>query len=228
MKILNRLFLVGLFSLFAAQLFAVTTEGHIKYQLTYEGVTDEGRSIAAFMPEMTLELYFNGKITRIITDMGFLMKMTITNDLENDKVVMITESGSDCKAIVTTSEELEAFNAIEDSLAGETEPMELEYLSETKEIFGYTCKTARTTDPTSGAVVTYWYTEELNVGNLQGTALESTIPGLVMGFETETMGVKSLMEIVAFDEGEVDKENLSMTVPKSCTKLDNLKEFYQQ
>ena len=227
MKLLRFICFYGLFLLLSINANATTKEGHLKYQLTYEGTTDEGKEIAFFMPKMTLHIYFNKQSTKVVTEIGEFMKMTFISNRTSDDLLMLSESADECKGLVTTNKELEAFNATEDSLAGEKEPLQIEYLKETKVIFGYTCKSARTIDPATNVEAIYWYTEELNLGSFDGTALKSPIPGQIMGFETEAVGVKTIMELVDFDKSKVDKLQFNMTVPKSCTKVDTFKEFYK-
>jgi GLPGLI family protein len=77
--------------------------------------------------------------------------------------------------------------------------LDIEFVSETKDIQGYKCKKAVLTGK-DGQQAIFWYTEEIEINKAGQSYLNDQIPGFPMEFEINQGGMKMSMKATFFEK----------------------------
>ena len=147
-------------------------------------------------------------------NMGSMMKIvTITNVKEENSLMLM--SGMMGNTAVRMS--------ADDLKKGEekVEETEITFADETKEIQGYECKKAISTNE-EGQESVIWYTEEIEVNKLGQNYLNNQVPGFPMEFEINQGEVKMTMVSSEFSkklDKKKAKEMFDTTIPEGYKEM---------
>ncbi len=172
-------------------------KGIITYKISVEGdnITPE---MKAFIPKV-MTYIVKGKMAKTEITVSS-MKQTQIIDGENKMVYSLFDMMGQKFYTKTTEEQLD------EEMETSSEP-KIEFVNETKEIAGYTCKKAVVTDEQGGSKTSYivYYAPELGSQALNfDNPLFKDIDGLLMEFEIQEGGMKMKFEAI-----EVEKKNVS-------------------
>lgn len=193
---------------------AQITEGSIKYNVEVSSTNPELEMQLAMLQGSTFALFFQGDLTRSEMNMGSMMKIvTITNVKEENSLMLM--SGMMGNTAVRMS--------ADDLKKGEekVEETEITFADETKEIQGYECKKAISTNE-EGQESVIWYTEEIEVNKLGQNYLNNQVPGFPMEFEINQGEVKMTMVSSEFSkklDKKKAKEMFDTTIPEGYKEM---------
>ena len=193
---------------------AQITEGSIKYNVEVSSTNPELEMQLAMLQGSTFALFFQGDLTRSEMNMGSMMKIvTITNVKEENSLMLM--SGMMGNTAVRMS--------ADDLKKGEekVEETEITFSDETKEIQGYECKKAISTNE-EGQESVIWYTEEIEVNKLGQNYLNNQVPGFPMEFEINQGEVKMTMVSSEFSkklDKKKAKEMFDTTIPEGYKEM---------
>ena len=176
---------------------AQTTEGSVKYSIDLSSTNPEMEMQLAMLQGSTFEISFQGDLTRSEMNMGSMMKITTITNMKADNSLMLMSGMMGNIAVKITPDEIK-------SATEEKEDVELTFSDETKEIQGYKCKKAITTDD-EGTESTIWYTEEIQVNKLGQSYLNSDVPGFPLEFDINKGDLKMTMTSTEFNK-KLDKK----------------------
>ncbi|MBN2683204.1 MAG: hypothetical protein JXR58_11900 [Bacteroidales bacterium] len=199
-KILALLVLVFVFTNSYAQKKAKTWSGYVKYEITYEGDMDP--QTRAMSPNEMTQYFMDSKVRmEILTPMA--NQYIITDG--NDSLTIILIDGMGQKLAIKSEKEDNA-EAMKDVTKSK-----VDFLNETKEIAGITCTKVEVTFPATEdsdkQIVTAYYAEGLNVGNINWSGQFSEVPGILMEYSMENQGFTMNYKAV-----EVKKQKLKATM----------------
>jgi GLPGLI family protein len=196
---------------------AQLTVGHVVYSVDVTTDNPEMEMVISMMQGTTLEIFFNGDLTRTDVEMGTMMSISTVVDAESGDILMLMGGMMGDKAIITNADELEALSAEDD-----TPDMELELYPKVKSrtIQGYKCKKATLTDE-DGVELVFWYTEDVKVNTTGQNYLNDQIPGFPMEFEQVSNGMNMKFTVTTFDKklGKEESEIFSMDVPEGYEEM---------
>ena len=208
------LFSMAMVVLSTLSLTAQITEGSIKYNVEVSSTNPELEMQLAMLQGSTFALFFQGDLTRSEMNMGSMMKIvTITNVKEENSLMLM--SGMMGNTAVRMS--------ADDLKKGEekVEETEITFADETKEIQGYECKKAISTNE-EGQESVIWYTEEIEVNKLGQNYLNNQVPGFPMEFEINQGEVKMTMVSSEFSkklDKKKAKEMFDTTIPEGYKEM---------
>lgn len=208
------LFSMAMVVLSTLSLTAQITEGSIKYNVEVSSTNPELEMQLAMLQGSTFALFFQGDLTRSEMNMGSMMKIvTITNVKEENSLMLM--SGMMGNTAVRMS--------ADDLKKGEekVEETEITFSDETKEIQGYECKKAISTNE-EGQESVIWYTEEIEVNKLGQNYLNNQVPGFPMEFEINQGEVKMTMVSSEFSkklDKKKAKEMFDTTIPEGYKEM---------
>lgn len=172
-------------------------KGIITYKISIEG-TEVTPEMQAFMPKV-MTYTIKGSMAKTEINMN-MMKQTQIIDGDKKMVYSLFDMMGQKFYTKSTEEELD------EKMETSSEPT-VEFINETKEIAGYTCKKAIVTDEQDGKKISYivYYAPELGSQALNfDNPLFKDIDGLLMEFEINEGGMKMKFEAI-----EVQKKNVS-------------------
>jgi len=193
---------------------AQITEGSVNYNVEVSSTNPELEMQLAMLQGSTFSLFFQGDLTRSEMNMGSMMKIvTITNTKEENSLMLM--SGMMGNTAVRMS--------AEDLKKGEenVDQTEVTLVDETKEIQGYNCKKAISTNE-DGQESVIWYTEEVSVNKLGQNYLNNQVPGFPMEFEINQGEVKMTMVSTEFSkklDKKKAKELFNTAIPEGYTEM---------
>lgn len=185
-------------------------EGVLVYSMTQEW-DDESEMIENIQQETTLTLTFAPNQTRTSVQVG--TEMNVTSIIQHaDKKGLILMSGMMGNlAIAATYEELTENTSDTD--------VEIQFLESTQKIKGYVCKKARITDAT-GAIITYWYTEEILFEKSGIENMYDALPGTPLEFRIESEGMTTIFTLEEIKTKVSDiSQAFSMLTPEGYKSL---------
>ncbi|GAB4300257.1 MAG: hypothetical protein Kow0068_23580 [Marinilabiliales bacterium] len=176
-------------------------QGYIKYKITSEG-RELSATEKAQMPSELIVYYKEGKSRQeMVTAMGNIVTIS---DSETKETIMLIDMMGNKLAIKTSKEENEK------ALAEMKEP-EINYLNETKEIAGYTCKKAEI--KTEQGEITAYLTEDIKVKNANWNSYKG-LNGIMLEYTANSNQDEDLILIFTAVEVKSTKVNSSMfTIP---------------
>lgn len=220
--------LLGCFCLLLSTAFGQMEEGYIRYDFTYEALTDEAAEVLAFMPDSHYDFYFTPNNSAFHIEMGIYLNLTIVRDFKTEKIFMKKDLGGEKTAIKSTFTAYENYLKTEENdKEAADEEADITYLDETKTIKGYTCKKALITDEDGGEVI-YWYTDELKVKGLEETAFDNGLSGTVMAFELENEGIKTTCMVSQIKNEIEDQSVFDMNVPEGYEEIKTFEEYLDE
>lgn len=198
MKTTLKTFAILAVILFSANTFALATfdgfEGIIKYKIEIEGDDIDATTKAQMPNEMIM--YYKGSLIRS-EQVSPMYSMASISNTEDESVIILMDFMGQKFAVKQLKEDLEEIEEELEIEEEETEKPEINYIDETKEIAGYTCKKAEITQ--DGETMEVYYTDEISIPltkdsqnsieGLEGTLMEFTIVNEGM---TMTMTVKEV------------------------------------
>ncbi|PLX06745.1 MAG: hypothetical protein C0596_13635 [Marinilabiliales bacterium] len=171
-------------------------KGVITYGITYEGEEMDATTQAQLPTEVVVSIL--GQKVRNEQISAFYSMASISNLEDGSAIVLIDAMGMKI-AVNQTKEDIDA--NIEE--AGLEDPV-INYLDETKEIAGYTCKKAEVTS--GDEVIEVYYTEEINVPEgMNDTNGFKGINGLLMEYSVVQEGMIMIMTVKEVKKGKVNK-----------------------
>lgn len=174
-------------------------EGVIQYEISYDDMNDQMKAMESMLPnKMTVEVKDGMAKTIQPNPMGS-ETVVISNNETGETLTLMDMMGTKI-ALKTSSEDLEKQQ--------EENEVEIEYVDETEEIAGYTCKKAIVTSA-EGSEVIVFYTEELpgaNVGSVK------QVKGFPMKMEINQEMFTMVSKVTSVEKKKVKK--IKMEVPE--------------
>ncbi len=171
-------------------------KGVITYGITYEGDEIDATTQAQLPTEIVVSVLGN-KVRN--EQISAFYSMASISDMEDGSTIVLIDAMGMKVAVNQSKEEIEA--NIEE--AGLEDP-EINFIEETKEIAGYTCKKA---EVTSGEdMIEVYYTNEINVpkGMNDNNGFKG-IEGVLMEYSVVQEGMVMIMTVKEVKKGKVNK-----------------------
>lgn len=177
-------------------------EGYIKYKITYEGRELSASEKAQMPSEMTMYYKEGQSRQEMVTAMGTIV--TISDSETKETVMLIDMMGSKI-AIKSTKEDNEKALA-------EMEDPEINYIEETKDVAGYTCK--KTEVKTDQGQITAYVTEDLKVKNANWNSYKN-LKGVMLEYTANSKQDEDLTLVFTATEVKSSKVKKTMFVVPS-------------
>ncbi len=196
-------------------LFSQITEGVITYSMELYDEENEAGGAAQLLERSEMVISFSGNNTRTSVKSGEDTEIaTILNAGENKGLILM--SGLLGNIAITAN--------YTDLAVTETEvDYEIEFLEQTKEILGYTCKKAKITHA-SGAIATYWYTDKIVMNKIGIDNMTQGIPGVPLQYKIDSDGSIVTFTAESFKES-LKSKNAFSTAPPEGYKVLTFSEF---
>ncbi len=195
-------------------------KGIITYKISFPGSTIDASTKAMLPKMMTYKIRDNFGRTEI--DMGGMGKqIQIINGEEKTISMLYNLMGQ--KFCVTMSSE-----AIEKEMADKPKPT-IEYVDETKEIAGYTCKKAIVTveDNNQKNSFIIYYTNELGSNTLNfDNNLFKDIDGVLLEFEIDEGEMKMKLEAISVEKKNIPQSEFVVPEDYKVVTQDELKNMF--
>lgn len=177
-------------------------EGVIVKTMTYDNMSPEMKAYAAMMPTETT-VYMDKNLSKSVTQTAMGEKIILADSETGDVISLINNAGNMIGIRSNTEEEIE-----------DQEVPEIEYLDETKEILGYTCKKAIASSDEAEVII--FYTDELP--ELESAKKRITdIDGFVMELIVDTEQVTVTTTVSEIREEKVKK--IKMEIPSEYKEM---------
>lgn len=196
--------------LFLATISTAQTEATIEFKIEMSTDNPEVEAQLAMMEGSTIKMYIKDGNVRQETSMGGIMKNTTISNAETKETLFLIDGMMGKFAAKTNLDETEEDEEAEDEL-------DIEFVDETKEIAGYTCKKAIIYDA-AGNENTFWYTEEIAAPENGGKYMKKGIPGMTLEFTIIQPQIKMTCIATEFSKKVKNpKEKFDMTIPEGFT-----------
>lgn len=193
---------------------AQITEGNVKYKVDVTTTNPELEMQLAMLQGSTFEMFFQGDMTRSEMSMGSMMKITTITNTKEQNSLMLMSGMMGNTAVKMGAEDLKKG---EEKVDG----AEITLVDETKEIQGYKCKKAISTNE-DGQESVIWYSEEIVVNKLGQSYLNNQVPGFPLEFEINQGEVKMTMVSTEFNK-KLDKKKVKelfdTAIPEGYTEM---------
>lgn len=189
-------------------------EGSVKYSVEVSSTNPELEMQLAMLQGSTFELFFKENMSRSEMSMGSMMKITTITNTEAENSIMLMSGMMGNTAVKMSAEDLKKG---EENVDG----TEITLVDETKEIQGYNCKKAISTNE-EGQESVIWYTEDLAINKLGQNYLNKQVPGFPLEFEINQGEVKMTMvstEVNKKLDKKKAKELFDTSVPEGYTEM---------
>lgn len=208
------LFSIAIVALSVFNVSAQIDEGHVKFNIDMSSTNPEMEMQLAMWQGSTFEVYFSGDLTRTEMNMGSMMKISNITSASSDKALMLMSGMMGDIAVKLGKEDME-------SSAEKQGEVEITFADDTKEIQGYNCKKAISTDE-EGNESAIWYTEEIKVNKIGQNYLSDEVPGFPLEFELNRGELKMTMSSTEFNK-KLDKKKVkdlfSIEVPEGYKEM---------
>lgn len=196
--------------LFLATASIAQTEATIEFKINMSSDSPEFDAQIAMMEGSTMKMYFKDGNLRQETSMGGLIKNTTISNAETKETLILMDGMMGKFAAKTKLDDVaEAENA--------EEKLEIEFVDQTKEIAGFTCKKAIIYDADGNENI-FWYTEEIAVPENGGKYMKQGIPGMALEFSVVQPQVTMTFSATEFSKKVKNpKEKFDMTIPEGYT-----------
>jgi len=208
------LFSMAMVVLSTLSLTAQVTKGNVKYAIDMSSTNPEMQMQLSMLQGSTLELFFQGDLTRSEMNMGSMMKIVTISNPKSEGTLMLMSGMMGNTAVRMTAEDLEKSKE-------ETPDVEITMTDETKEIQGFNCKKAIITDE-EGTESVIWYSEEITVNKLGQNYLSDEVPGFPLEFEFNQGELKMTMTSTEFNkklDKKAAKTMFDTTIPEGYTEM---------
>ncbi|TCK67979.1 GLPGLI family protein [Winogradskyella wandonensis] len=211
MKLIYSLILTACFT-FAG---LAQTGFYVKYNTDIQSSDEDAEMVAAMMQGSTIEVAANADKSWIQTNMGTMMTMTLEMDVKQSEATIYL-TGMVGKLAYRGDPE-----TLKDNDEDEGAP-EIQFINETKDILGITCKKAISKDD-SGNTSTFWYTE--NFKRPEGMEqMPTNVPGLCLEFSVKGEGFLMTYKAVEFnDNAQMADYKLEIPADVKIQKLEDMK-----
>ena len=206
--------------IFSSQAFAggKPFEGKIIYKMSFPGSNFDASTMAMFPQEMTIFIKDNLSKTVINTGMG--KTISIFNSEEMYSVTLLDVMGQKY-AIRTSTDDIN--QNIE-----KAPQSQIEYLDETKEIAGYTCKKAIITIKeellgTESKLSVYYSDEITQKGINKDNPIFHGINGIMLEYEMDAQGNLMKFTATSVEEKKISKKEFEIPKDYKVTTADELK-----
>ena len=178
-------------------------EGVIKYAIEVGGDELDAATKAQMPSEMVM--YYKESLVRMEQVSPMYSIASISNVADGSVIILMDMMGQKF-AVKQTKEDVEDAKAE----VGDEEKPEINFIDETKEIAGYTCKKAEVTQ--NGETMEVYYTDEISVPQNENAqnAVEG-IDGMLMEFTINQQGMTMTMTVKEVKKSKVKKT--MFTVP---------------
>ena len=164
-------------------------EGEIVYSIAYSDLPAELKGQEQMLPKEQ-KVFVKGKKSRFEQETGMSSTIVISDSDANTSVVLMDAMGQRFKITLTQED-------IESSIAQQGNP-QVNYVSGTKEIMGYTCKKAEVTMAGMTEPSIFYYTEEIPPIELKG--MESlNLKGMPLEYEMTNQGISMTVTVTKMD-----------------------------
>ena len=192
---------------------AQITKGHVQYTIDMSSGNPEMEMAITMMQGSTLDIYFEDNHSRQEMKMGTFMTNTTIYNGDDDKSLMLMSGMMGNKAVIMNPEEMEEEESEEEL------DFEVEFVDETKEILGYTCKKAIVLGEDDSELI-YWYTEEIAPANRGENANDIELPGMPLEFQTSRGEMMMTMTATVFDKKfKAEKDMFSTDIPEGYDEM---------
>ncbi len=193
---------------------AQITKGHVQYSIEMTSDNPEMEMAINMMQGSTMDIYFEDNNSRQEMKMGTFMTNTTIYNGEENQSLMLMSGMMGKKAIILTSEDLEA-----DTEEGDDVDFEVELVDETKEILGYTCKKAIIISEDDNELI-YWYTEEIAPAERGEKSNDIDLPGMPLEFQTSQGEMMMTMTATVFNKKfKAEKGWFSTEIPEGYEEM---------
>lgn len=205
-------FILALFM--SSMLFAQDFEGTIKYEISYEDLTEEMKAHASMLPD-GFQIEVDKEMSKVTqpSPMGGNPTVAISNQKTGESLTLMDVMGQKLALKISGEEKKE----MEEKSEGD---VDIKYIDgDEKEIAGYNCKKA-ILETKDGSEITIYYTEDLP--NIDVSDQASGIKGFPMEITTVTDMFTTITRVTTIEEGKVDK--IKMEVPEGYNEV-SMEEF---
>lgn len=189
--------------------FAQDFEGEIVYSITYKDLPAEMQGQEQMLPREQ-RIYVKGDKSRFEQKTAMSSTTVISDMSASTSVVLMDAMGQKFKVTLSPED-------VEKSIAQQGDP-QINYVSGTKEIMGYTCKKAEVTMTGMTEPAIFYYTEEIPPIQMRG--MESlNLKGMQLEFEMSNQGISMTVTVTS-----MDKKSLSdsiFEVPTGYNEMDD-------
>lgn len=160
----------------------------------------------------TLTLFSKGDKSRVEMKMGELMTTTTILDLTKKRGVTLMDGILGKQGATFEGEDFETYSA-------NNSESEVELVDETKTILGYKCKKAIIYMEEEGGEMTFWYTEDVEVGNtFLGEYSKFGLPGVALEYGLEQESITMKFVAVIFETSIKENKGLfDLNIPAGYT-----------
>lgn len=214
---LNILFILLFF--FRCDVFKDTSQGEIKYKISYPDFETKSLMINIFPSEMTLK--FKGNKTKMEFEIGLgMFKMTVIADSKEKIMFQLAKMMTKKYALKLDSIGIEEFNKLQQ------QEMDIKIVDETKKIIGIDCKKAIVnykSNPTDTFFV--YYTDKIEVINPHWNTPYKNIPGLLLEYEAcvNNLEMKFIATSITFKQ--VADEDFNVPADYKYVDMRTMREF---
>jgi GLPGLI family protein len=197
--------------LFLATISIAQTEATIEFKISMSTDNPEVEAQLAMMEGSTMKMYMKDGNMRQETSMGGFMKNTTVTNAETKETLILMDGmmGKFAAKMKMDEEDLDTEESQEE--------LDIEFVDETKEVAGYTCKKAIIYDAAGNENI-FWYTEELEAPENGGKYMKKGIPGMALEFTIVQPQIKMTFSATEFSKKVKNpKEKFDMTIPEGFT-----------
>lgn len=161
---------------------AQMTTGHVAYKIDVTSDDPEAAMTIAMFANSSMDLFFDGDVSRVDLDMGGLMSIGTVSDAASGEVLILLGGMMGDVGIITSLEEMGTDEDDSD------ENVTVTLSKETKTIAGYKCKKAVLLDE-EGNEITYWYTDKIKANTKGQDNFNNKIPGFPLEYSVNNEGM---------------------------------------
>ena len=196
--------------LFLASTSIAQIEATIKFEINITTDNPEAEAQIAMMEGSTMKMYMKDGNLRQETSMGGLITSTTITNAETNETLTLIDGVMGKYAAKSKLEDVKEDEEDEEEL-------DIEFVDETKEVAGYTCKKAIIYDAAGNENI-FWYTEEIEVPENAGKYVKEGIPGMALEFSIAQPQTTWTFTATEFSEKVKNpKEKFKMTIPEGFT-----------
>jgi GLPGLI family protein len=204
--------LLLIFTLFTVS--AQLTQGYVKFDIVLSSDSPETQIQLAMWEGSCFEVYFKNELTRTEMSMGSMVKVSnITNASIENALMLITGAMGNI-AVKLTKDDMEKSK-------NENGNVIITLSDETKEILGFMCHKAISTDEEGNESI-IWYSKEIKVNKIGQNYLNNEVPGFPLEFEVNRANLKMRMTSTEFNK-KLDKSKsqdvFSLEVPEGFKEM---------
>ena len=161
---------------------AQMTTGHVAYKIDVTSDDPEAAMTIAMFANSSMDLFFDGDVSRVDLDMGGLMSIGTVSDAVSGEVLILLGGLMGNMGVITSLEEMGTDEDDSD------ENVTVTRSKETKTIAGYKCKKAVLLDE-EGNEITYWYTDKIKANTKGQDNFNNKIPGFPLEYSVNNEGM---------------------------------------